>query len=198
MYAVPELIFATHNKHKASEIRAMLPTAISIQTLLNIGITGEIEETGDTIEENALLKARFVYQKLKTDCFADDTALEVDALNGQPGVFSARYAGAGKNADDNITKLLSELNRVSNRSAIFKTTIAAIIMGKEFLFNGIVKGSISKVRMGQNGFGYDPVFVPVGSTDSFAQMSPEEKNKFSHRAIAVKKFANFLQTTFSH
>ena len=188
-----ELVFATHNNHKVAEIKPLLPTVIKVCTLNEIGITDEIPETDDTIEGNALLKARFVYNKLNCDCFADDTGLEVDAINGEPGVYSARYAGEGKSANDNIEKLLGKLKGASNRSAKFKTVIAAIIDGKEYVFEGVVHGIISEIKMGEQGFGYDPVFVPDGYMISFAQMKLEEKNNISHRGLAVKKFAEFLK-----
>ncbi len=188
-----QLVFATHNNHKVAEIKPLLPPAIKVSTLNEIGITDEIPETADTIEGNAILKARFVYNKLKCNCFADDTGLEVDAINGEPGVYSARYAGEGKSANDNIEKLLGKLKGASSRSAKFKTVIAAIIDGKEYIFEGIVHGIISELKMGEQGFGYDPVFVPDGYMISFAQMKLEEKNKISHRGLAVKKFAEFLK-----
>ena len=189
-----QLVFATHNNHKVSEIKPLLPPSIKVSTLNEIGIIEEIAETADTIEGNAILKARFVYDKLQCNCFADDTGLEVDAINGEPGVYSARYAGDGKSANDNIEKLLGKLKDASNRSAKFKTVIAAIIDGKEYIFEGIVHGIISEIKMGEQGFGYDPVFVPDGYMISFAQMKLEEKNKISHRGLAVKKFAEFLKT----
>jgi len=188
-----QLVFATHNNHKVAEIKPLLPNSIKVSTLNEIGITDEIPETADTIEGNAILKARFVYNKLKCNCFADDTGLEVDAINGEPGVYSARYAGEGKSANDNIEKLLGKLKGASSRSAKFKTVIAAIIDGKEYIFEGIVHGIISELKMGEQGFGYDPVFVPDGYMISFAQMKLEEKNKISHRGLTVKKFAEFLK-----
>lgn len=189
-----ELIFATHNKHKASEIKPLIPSFITLLSLDDVGVFGEIPETGNTIAANALQKARFVNDKLKRNCFADDTGLEVEALNGQPGVYSARYAGEGKSADDNMQKMLLELNGISNRKAVFKTIIAAIINGKEFLFEGAVNGAIALQKTGQHGFGYDPIFIPDGYNISFAQMTREQKNTISHRSIAVKKFVKFLET----
>jgi XTP/dITP diphosphohydrolase len=187
-----QLIFATHNNNKVAEIKPLIPASIKVSTLDEIGIHEEIPETADTIKDNALLKVRFVYQRLKCDCFADDTGLEVDAINGEPGVYSARYAGEGKSANANIEKLLLKLKDANSRSAKFKTVIAAIIDGKEYIFEGIVHGIISEMKMGQNGFGYDPVFVPDGYMVSFAQMTMAEKNSISHRGLAVKKFAQFL------
>lgn len=187
-----ELIFATHNNNKVAEIKPLIPASIKVKTLTEIGITEEIPETADTIEGNALLKVRFVYERLKCNCFADDTGLEVAAINGEPGVYSARYAGEGKSANDNIEKLLGKLKGVENRAAKFKTVIAAILDGKEYVFEGIVDGEIAELKLGQNGFGYDPVFVPDGFMVSFAQMTLEEKNKISHRSRAVRKFTEFL------
>jgi XTP/dITP diphosphohydrolase len=187
-----ELIFATHNNNKVAEIEPLIPASIKVKTLTEIGITEEIPETADTIEGNALLKVRFVYERLKCNCFADDTGLEVTAINGEPGVYSARYAGEGKSASDNIEKLLGKLKGVENRAAKFKTVIAAILDGKEYVFEGVVDGEIAELKLGQNGFGYDPVFVPDGFMVSFAQMTIEEKNKISHRGRAVRKFTEFL------
>ena|ERR1700739_2333416 len=187
-----QLVFATHNNNKVAEIKALIPASIKVSTLDEIGIHEEIPETANTIKDNALLKVRFVYQRFKCDCFADDTGLEVDAINGEPGVYSARYAGEGKSANANIEKLLLKLKDANSRSAKFKTVIAAIIDGKEYIFEGIVHGIISEMKMGQNGFGYDPVFVPDGYMVSFAQMTMVEKNSISHRGLAVKKFAQFL------
>lgn len=187
-----ELIFATHNNNKVAEIKPLIPASIKVKTLTEIGITEEIPETADTIEDNALLKVRFVYERLKCNCFADDTGLEVAAINGEPGVYSARYAGESKSANDNIEKLLGKLKGIENRAAKFKTVIAAILDGKEYVFEGIVEGEIAELKLGQNGFGYDPVFVPDGFMVSFAQMTLEEKNKISHRSRAVRKFTEFL------
>ncbi|MGP8217628.1 MAG: RdgB/HAM1 family non-canonical purine NTP pyrophosphatase [Bacteroidia bacterium] len=190
-----QLVFATHNNHKVAEIKPLFPSSVQINTLDEKGIFDEIPETGNTLKENAIQKARFVYQKLKLDCFADDTGLEADALNGEPGVYSARYAGEGCNAADNIEKLLSLMKGISNRSAKFKTVIATIINGKEYTFEGIVEGTIADTKMGEKGFGYDPVFIPKGYKISFAQMTLQEKNSISHRAMAVKKFVKFLKNS---
>jgi XTP/dITP diphosphohydrolase len=187
------LVFATHNAHKVSEINPLLPTSILLVSLQDLGFNEEIPETGDTLAANALQKADYVYTRLKCDCFADDTGLEVVSIGGRPGVYSARYAGENKSADDNIEKLLTELKGKKDRSAVFKTVIAVIIEGKPKLFEGVVKGTISERRIGDNGFGYDPVFIPEGYSKSFAQMTREEKNKISHRGLAVKKFTAFLQ-----
>ncbi len=179
-----KLVFATHNNHKVAEIKPLFPPSINIVSLTEIG---------KTLSENAILKASVIYKELKCNCFADDTGLEVDALNGEPGVYSARYAGEGKSAADNIEKLLYELKGNTNRTAKFKTVIAAIIDDEQFLFEGVVDGIIAETTMGDKGFGYDPVFVPVGFPKSFAQMTLGEKNNLSHRSIAVKKFLRFLE-----
>lgn len=186
------LVFASHNAHKVKEINQLLEGKYNVQSLAESGFTDEIEETGTTLTENALLKARHIYEKLHADCFADDTGLEVDALDGRPGVYSARYAGEPKNDSNNIHLLLQELNGVDKRTARFKTVIALIIEGKEYLFEGVVEGSISKEIVGGNGFGYDPVFIPAGYNTTFAEMTAEQKNNISHRAIAVGKLTDFL------
>jgi XTP/dITP diphosphohydrolase len=191
--AFMRLVFATHNQHKVSEIQPVLPPSINFVSLRDLGFTEEIPETGDTLAANALQKADFIYKKLNCACFADDTGLEVNALGGRPGVYSARYAGENKSAEDNIEKLFAELRGENDRSAFFKTVIAVIINGKPALFEGIVRGVISKEKMGDKGFGYDPVFIPDGHSRSFAQMSREEKNKISHRGLAVKKFIAWLE-----
>jgi len=187
-----ELVFATNNKHKIEEVQQLLPTGISLLSLQDIGCTEELPETGNTLESNARQKASYVHKKFGVDCFADDTGLEIEALDGRPGVNSARYAGEEKSAKKNIEKVLEELKDIQNRNATFKTTISLIINNKEFLFEGKVKGKISAELKGRNGFGYDPVFIPKGHTTSFAEMPLEEKNKISHRAIAVGKLVQFL------
>jgi len=189
-----QFVIATNNRHKVDEIKPVFPKGITLLTLDEVNVKEEIPETADTLEGNALQKARFVYERLKLNCFADDTGLEVEALNGAPGVYSARYAGEGKSAADNIVKLLSELKGVLNRKAKFRTVIAAIIDGKEYTFEGAVEGTIAENPMGQKGFGYDPVFVPDGYSVSFAQMTLEEKNSLSHRSRAVKAFVKFLES----
>lgn len=186
------LVFASHNAHKVKEINQLLDGKYNVQSLAESGFTEEIEETGSTLTENALLKARSIYSKLHCDCFADDTGLEVDALGGRPGVYSARYAGEPKNDRNNILLLLQELQGIKKRTARFKTVIALIIDGKEYLFEGVVEGSISDEMSGDNGFGYDPVFIPAGYNITFAEMSAAQKNDISHRAIAVRKLADFL------
>ncbi len=188
-----ELIIATNNTHKVKEIRAVLSDRFKILSLEEVGICEDIPEDQDTLEGNALQKARFIYEKYGRNCFADDTGLEVEALNGAPGVYSARYAGASCNAEDNMDKLLSELSEVANRSAQFRTVVALIIDGEEFLFEGKVEGEILKERQGKEGFGYDPIFCPKGYKDSFAVMPLEIKNSISHRGRAIRSLAAFLE-----
>lgn len=187
-----QLVFASNNKNKILEIQNMLPESIQILSLEDIGCHEDIPETADTIEGNAILKADYVTQNYGYDCFADDTGLEVNALNGAPGVISARYAGELKNADDNMAKLLWELENKSDRSAQFKTVIALNLNGQQHLFTGIVKGEIIREKIGNQGFGYDPVFKSEGHDRTFAQLTLEEKAHISHRGIAVKKLVEFL------
>ena len=188
-----KLVFASNNKNKIQEIQALVPNTIQIVSLEDIGCFEDIPETADTIEGNAILKANYVTEKYGYDCFADDTGLEVDALNGAPGVYSARYAGEQKDANDNMDKLLSELKDKSNRKANFKTVIALNLNGKQNLFTGIINGKIIEEKIGTNGFGYDPIFVAVGYEKTFAELSMEEKSTISHRGIAVKELILFLQ-----
>ena len=188
-----KLVFASNNKNKIQEIQALVPNTIQIISLEDIGCTEDIPETADTIEGNAILKANYVTEKYGYDCFADDTGLEVEALNGAPGVYSARYAGEQKDANDNMDKLLSELKDKSNRKANFKTVIALNLNGKQNLFTGIINGKIIKEKIGTNGFGYDPIFVADGFDKTFAELSMEEKSTISHRGIAVKELILFLQ-----
>jgi len=188
-----DLVFATHNTNKLKEIQTLLKnTQFNIKGLQQIGCAEDIAETGNTLDENALIKARYVYKKYNINCFSDDTGLEIDALNGEPGVYSARYAGDSCNADDNINKVLQNLTGVNNRTARFKTVIALIINGKEYSFEGKVEGEITIARQGEKGFGYDPIFKPIGYPITFAEMSLEEKNKISHRGKAIKKLISFL------
>jgi len=187
-----KIVFATNNKHKLNEIKKITTGKIEILSLSDINCNEDIEETGTTLEENALIKARYVKNKYGYDCFADDTGLEVEALNGQPGVYSSRYAGSGCNPEDNMTKLLSVLQGNDNRNAQFRTVIAAIINHKEHLFEGIVKGKITEEKQGNNGFGYDPIFMPNGYNLTFGELSNEVKNQISHRALAMDKFTAFL------
>ena len=188
-----KLVFASNNKNKIQEIQALVPNTIQIVSLEEIGCTEDIPETADTIEGNAILKANYVTEKYGYDCFADDTGLEVVALNGAPGVYSARYAGEQKDANDNMDKLLSELKDKSNRKANFKTVIALNLNGKQNLFTGIINGKIIEEKIGNNGFGYDPIFVADGYEKTFAELSMEEKSTISHRGIAVKELILFLQ-----
>lgn len=187
-----KLVFASNNKNKIKEIQQMLPESIIILSLEDIGCTEEIEETANTIEGNAILKANYVSEKYGYNCFADDTGLEVDALNGEPGVYSARYAGEQKDANDNMDKLLLNLENNSNRKAQFKTVIALNLNKEQHLFTGIVKGTIIKEKIGTQGFGYDPIFTAENDTRTFAQLSIEEKAIISHRGIAVKQLIEFL------
>jgi XTP/dITP diphosphohydrolase len=187
-----KLVFASNNINKLNEIRKLAPDGYEILSLNDIHCNEELSETGTTLKENAFQKASFVFQKYHVNCFADDTGLEVSSLNGEPGVYSARYAGENNNADENISKLLKQLEGIENRKAQFKTIIAAIINGEKYFFEGIVKGDILKIKKGKNGFGYDPVFIPEGSKFSFAEMTMDEKNKNSHRAKALNLFIQFL------
>jgi XTP/dITP diphosphohydrolase len=188
-----KIVFASNNKNKIHEIQSMLPESIQIVSLESIGCFEEIPETADTIEGNAILKANYVTQKYGFDCFADDTGLEVDSLDGQPGVYSARYAGEQKNADDNMNKLLEQLLDKPNRNAQFKTVIALNFQGKQHLFTGIASGEITLEKMGTGGFGYDPIFKPNGYENTFAELSLEVKNEISHRGKATKALLEFLK-----
>ncbi|SCY21792.1 non-canonical purine NTP diphosphatase [Flavobacterium anhuiense] len=189
------LVFASNNKNKIAEIQSMLPESIKILSLEDINCLEDIPETADTIEGNAILKADYVTQKYGYDCFADDTGLEVDALNGEPGVYSARYAGEQKNADDNMNKLLEALKNKENRSAQFKTVITLNLKGKQYLFTGIAKGEITFTKTGTNGFGYDPIFKPENFNETFAELPLATKNTIGHRGKAVKQLIDFLNTT---
>jgi len=188
-----KLVFASNNKNKIEEIRHQLPPEIELLSLEDIGCHEDIPETEDTIEGNAILKANYVTQNYGYDCFADDTGLEVNALNGAPGVYSARYAGEEKSAEANMDKLLNELNDSANRSANFKTVIALNLNGKQHLFTGIVDGYITLQRAGDKGFGYDPIFMPNGLNLTFAQLSLTEKAQLSHRGRAVKQLIDYLK-----
>lgn len=188
-----KLVFATNNINKILEVQQLLPSTIEIISLESIGCCEEIPETADTIEENAIMKANYVTQKYGYDCFADDTGLEVEALNGEPGVFSARYAGEQRNSNDNMDKLLKELNSKPNRKAQFKTVIALNLNGKQHLFTGIARGKITLEKTGNQGFGYDPIFQPEGYEKTFAQLSLEEKGLISHRGKATEQLIAFLK-----
>jgi XTP/dITP diphosphohydrolase len=187
-----ELVFASSNQNKVAEIQKLVGNKIKLLSLKDINCTEEIEETGSTFRENALIKARYVFEKYKYNCFGDDSGLEVEALNNGPGVYSARYAGEPKNDSNNTQKLLKELNSKTNRAARFKTVIALVIDGKEQFFEGEIKGKITLQPIGNGGFGYDPVFLPNGYDRTFAQMSLEEKNAISHRALATQKLIQYL------
>ncbi len=187
-----KIVFATNNKHKLDEIQKITANKIEILSLSDINCFEEIEETGTTLQENALIKARYIKNKYGYDCFADDTGLEVDSLNGQPGVYSSRYAGPHCNPHDNMNKLIAVLQGVDNRTAQFRTVIAAIIDGSEHLFEGVVEGKITQEKRGTNGFGYDPIFMPNGYNITFGEMSNQNKNTISHRAVAMSKFTAFL------
>ncbi len=187
-----QLVFASNNKNKILEIQSMLPETIEILSLESIGCHEDIPETAATIEGNAVLKANYVTQKYGYNCFADDTGLEVDALNGEPGVYSARYAGEQRNSDDNMNKLLESLSQKSNRKAHFKTVIALNLNGEQYLFTGIAKGEITLEKIGNQGFGYDPIFKPEEYQETFAQLSLDIKNKISHRGKATQQLIDFL------
>jgi len=187
-----KLIFASHNKNKVKEVAAILPKHIELVGLHNLNYNEEIDETGATLEENALIKAKHIYEKFNLNCFADDSGLEVESLNNEPGVYSARYAGNEKNDNANMDKLLANLSSHTNKKARFRTVIALIIDGKEYSFEGIITGQIINEKRGAKGFGYDPIFIPNGYTKTFAELSAEEKNLISHRAKAVKQLVEFL------
>lgn len=188
-----QLVFASNNLNKINEIQHLLPNTIKILSLSGIGCEEEIPETSNTIEGNAIQKANYITQNYGYDCFADDTGLEVEALNGEPGVYSARYAGEQRNSEDNMDKLLANLQNHSNRKAQFKTVIALNLAGKQHLFTGIAKGEITFDKKGIKGFGYDPIFKPEGFSDTFAQLSVEQKGAISHRGKAVRQLIDFLK-----
>lgn len=191
-----KLVFATNNRHKLDEVRAIVGDRVEVLSLNDIGCYDDIPETADTLQGNALIKARYIQEKFGVDCFADDTGLEVEALDGAPGVYSARYAGKECDSEANMQKLLHNLTGKSNRNAQFRTVIALIIKGEEKLFNGIVKGTITEEKRGDSGFGYDPVFIPEGFSESFAQMSGEMKNSISHRYRATLELSNYLKENY--
>lgn len=190
------LVFATNNRHKLEEVRAILQDKFNIISLAEIGCFEDIPETSPTIEGNAVQKAQYIVDHFNTACFADDTGLEVEALDGRPGVYSARYAGEAATYDDNVDKLLEELKGNPNRKARFKSVIAMIAGGRELLFEGIINGTIIQERRGTSGFGYDPVFVPEGYDQTFAEMPPALKNTISHRALAVDELVKYLITDY--
>lgn len=186
------IIFATHNQHKTEEVRLIAGNKFTILNLHDIGCEEDIPETADTLQGNALQKAHYVSEKYGFDCFADDTGLEIEALGGKPGVYSARYAGPGCSYQDNMEKVLREMQGMENRKACFKTVIALILNGKQYFFEGRIDGIITTNASGSHGFGYDPVFQPNGYDKTFAEMTDEEKNKISHRGIATQKLMTFL------
>jgi len=195
---MPVLVFATNNVNKIKEIKDVVGDRFDIITLKEAGLDRDIPEPHDTLEANASEKSRTIYQITRQSCFGEDTGLEVEALNGAPGVKSARYAGEGRNSEENIDKLLKELDGVENRAARFRTVISLIWEGQEYLFEGICKGKIKKSRGGYNGFGFDSVFIPENSMLSFAEMSLEEKNKVSHRKKAVEKLLEFVDGIYNN
>ena len=188
-----KLIFATNNVHKLQEVSALLNKKTTLILLKEAGINEDLPETANTLTENALQKARYIYTKTGENCFADDSGLEVEALNYEPGVYSARYAGPQRNDKDNLRKVLQQLENKINRKAHFKTVLALIINGQELLFEGKIEGVITIEEKGASGFGYDPIFLPNGHAKTFAEMSPEEKNAISHRKNAVAKMNAFLE-----
>ena len=187
-----KIVFATNNLNKLSEIKSLVPNSIEILSLNDISCNEELPETNPTIEENAIQKARYIYDNYGFNCFADDTGLEINVLGGEPGVYSARYAGEDCNAEDNVQKVLHNMEEEEDRSAVFITVIALIINGKVTLFEGQCSGIITKTRIGMEGFGYDPIFMPKGFTKTFAEMEKNEKGLISHRGKAVKNLVRFL------
>lgn len=190
--ATGELVFASGNPHKIGELRKILPGHIRLLSLIDLRHREDLEETQTTFEGNARQKAEFVYQKFGKNCFADDSGLEVETLNGAPGVYSARYAGEEKIDQNNVKKLLRDLEGKSNRKANFRTVICLVLNGKAHFFEGVIYGQIGAEPKGSNGFGYDPIFIPDGHTKTFAEMNPDEKNAISHRVLAVRKLVDFL------
>jgi XTP/dITP diphosphohydrolase len=188
-----ELIFATQNSNKVKEIQAQIGQDYKIKSLLDLAYTDELEETQETLEGNALQKVRFVADKFKVNCFADDTGLEVETLNGAPGIYSARYAGAEKSFEANMNKLLNELSEESNRKAQFRTVVAVVLNDQEYTFEGICKGNITTAKRGTKGFGYDPIFQPIGYDQTFAEMDLDLKARIGHRGKAVAKLIDFLK-----
>lgn len=189
-----KLVFATNNQHKLEEVSAILGNSIELLSLKDINCDTDIPETADTLEGNALLKAQYIYNNFGINCFADDTGLEIEVLNNEPGVYSARYAGENKNSEANMLKVLDNLREKENRKARFRTVIALILNGKEYLFEGIINGKITNSKQGSAGFGYDPIFMPEGYNETFAELGNNIKNKISHRALAINKLSDFLKT----
>lgn len=194
---IMELVFATNNQHKLNEIQALLGETIQVLCLNDINCDEDIPETGETLEANALQKSEYIYRRYGVNCFADDTGLEIDALNGEPGVYSARYAGEEKNAEANMEKVLKNLNGQKNRKAKFRTVISLMIDGVEYQFEGVVEGEILESESGSEGFGYDPIFKPDGYQESFAEMDMSLKNKISHRGRAIVKLIDFLKEHYA-
>lgn len=189
-----KLVFATNNQHKLKELQAILGDHFELLSLEDIGCFEEIPEEQPTLEGNARQKAEYIYEKYSYSCFADDTGLEIDALNGEPGVFSARYAGEAKNPQANMDKVLAKLKNTEHRKARFRTVISLVLDGEEKQFEGIVEGEITREKKGDSGFGYDPIFLPAGYEKTFAEMSLDDKNQISHRARAVQKLVEYLKT----
>lgn len=187
-----KLVFATNNLHKLKEVSAILKDKIEILSLNDINCHTDIPETSETLEGNAFLKSQFIYNNYGLNCFADDTGLEVEALNGKPGVYSARYAGDNHNSEANMLKLLHDMKGIENRKAQFRTAISLIMDKTEYMFEGVIKGIIITEKRGLSGFGYDPIFIPEGYSETFAELGDEIKNKISHRAQAVNKLCKFL------
>lgn len=188
-----KLVFATNNMGKLKEVQEIVGNSYELLSLTDIGFTNDIPEPHPTLQENALEKARTIYHRFGLNCFAEDTGLEIEALNGEPGVLTARYAGEQKSSDDNIDLVLQKLQQSTNRKARFRTVFALILNDEEFLFEGIANGTITQQRQGNGGFGYDPVFLPDGYTLTFAQLPAAEKNKISHRGKAMQQLLSFLQ-----
>jgi len=191
-----ELVFATHNKNKVLEIKNLIQKNIKLLSLSDIGFKGEIIENGNSLHENSLIKAKFIRSKYGINCFADDTGLEVHSLNNEPGIYSSRYAGYPINTNNNIKKLINNLERFNNKSARFRTVISLIINENIYSFEGVVNGNIIKEIKGKKGFGYDPIFIPNGYNKTFAELSLKEKNLISHRSIAVNKMIRFLEKNY--
>jgi XTP/dITP diphosphohydrolase len=189
-----KLVFATNNQHKLNELSKIAGEKFHLLSLKDINCFDDIPETADTLEGNSALKAHFIWEKYGMNCFADDTGLEIDALNGQPGVYSARYAGEEQNPEANLSKVLDELKGNNNRKARFRTVICLILDGKEYFFEGIVNGSLLSERHGKEGFGYDPIFVPEGYDQTFAEMDMELKNRISHRGLATERLLKYLKS----
>lgn len=189
-----QLLFVTHNAHKSKEVKSIVANNFEIINLSDINFFEEIPETGNTFKENALQKAKYLHDKLGCNCFADDTGLEVEALNGEPGVYSARYAGEPSNSQRNIEKLLKNLNGKENRKAQFTTVIAVILNNETYFFEGAISGQIIECQRGEGGFGYDSIFIPDGYDKTFAELPAEVKNSISHRAVAMQKFKDFINT----